>query len=91
MIPDAREVFSMQAAFKLDGSLLIRSEGEEKNSPDMVHLRSWRGEEAKPVLSGTSLAGVMRGRALRIAKTCLGETAGTDLVDEMFGKRIHPS
>jgi CRISPR/Cas system CSM-associated protein Csm3 (group 7 of RAMP superfamily) len=53
----------------------------------MVHLRSWRNGQDRPVVSGTSLAGVIRQRALRIAKTLKGQ-AGEMLVDGMFGKRI---
>ncbi len=90
---DQREVFLVEATFGLDGSLLIRSAGEDLNAPDMVHLRSRRDRDGKPVpiLSGTSLAGALRARALRIAKTMGPETRAADLVDELFGPRIRSS
>lgn len=85
---DRRQKFTLEASFALQGSLLIRSGTGSGNSPDMVHLRSWRNGEEKPVLSGTSLAGALRGRALRIAKTMLEKTVAETLVNDMFGKRI---
>src|SRR5690606_19803190 len=82
----AGRVCKVQATFKLDGSLLIRSDTGEGNDPDMVHLHSWRpGHGLRPVLSGTSLAGALRGRALRIINT-LGKNPA--LIDDLFGKRI---
>ena len=85
---DARHEFVIEATFNLESSLLIRSGSGEANSPDMVHLRSRRRNGLRPVLSGTSLAGAVRGRALRIANTMLGREAGADLVNRMFGQRI---
>ncbi len=85
--PDKRARFTLDAHFALPGSLLIRSGSGEAGAPDMVHLRDGKGE---PILSGTSLAGAVRARALRIANTVLGADGAT-LVDEMFGKRIKES
>ena len=51
----------------------------------MVHLVSNRDGEVKPVLSGTSLAGAMRARALRIAKTVRSDADAEKLVDAVFG------
>lgn len=76
---------SLTARFALDGPLLIRSNSGDANAPDMVHLRSYRGGAPVPILPGTTVAGVLRGRALRIAKT-LG--IPESLVDGMFGRRI---
>jgi CRISPR/Cas system CSM-associated protein Csm3 (group 7 of RAMP superfamily) len=87
---DARETFSIDATLKLESSLLIRSGSGAGSDPDMVHLRSYRDGDEVPILSGTSLAGALRARALRIAQTVLG-TAGAALVDEMFGRRIAES
>jgi CRISPR/Cas system CSM-associated protein Csm3 (group 7 of RAMP superfamily) len=90
---DAREEFRMTVTCKLPGSLLIRSGSGGADSPDMVHLRSRRPGREKdevPILSGTSLAGGLRARALRIANTVL-PGGGSKLVDSMFGKRIGPS
>lgn len=74
---DKREKFSLTATFGVKSSLLIRAD-----SPvvEMGHLYS----NGKPVLSGTSLAGVIRARALKIAQT-LKITDATSLIDNMFG------
>lgn len=77
--------FHMQAAFALDGSLFIRSYGSEKNAPDAVHLQSWRDGKAKPVLPGTSLAGALRARGLKIAKTVGEEDKARNLIVSIFG------
>ncbi|RME40962.1 MAG: hypothetical protein D6796_16470, partial [Caldilineae bacterium] len=61
--------FTMEATFGLDSPLLIRSTIGGADTVDMVHLRSWRNGQFVPVVSGTSLAGVIRHRALRIANT----------------------
>ena len=79
------EKFVLDVRFKLRSSLHIRSHTGELAGPDSVHLRSIRNNETKPVLSGTSLAGVIRGRALRIAKT-MKEKIAADFIDNMFGK-----
>jgi len=88
-LPDARKTMRLTGTFGLDGSILIRSGSGIGSAADMVHLRSTRNGKAKPapILSGTSLAGVIRGRAWRIAKTIVPAKA-TGLVDVMFGKRI---
>jgi CRISPR/Cas system CSM-associated protein Csm3 (group 7 of RAMP superfamily) len=84
---DARRLFTIEALFRLDSSLLIRSGSGQANDPDIVHLRSKRSdqEEPVPILSGTSLAGALRARALRIANT-LGKD-GKNTTDQMFGYR----
>lgn len=88
---DRREFFVIDATFGLDGSLLIRSGQGEADEPDMIHLRSRRGSELRPILSGTSLAGALRARALRIAQT-MGEKAQAEkVVNELFGPRIRSS
>jgi len=80
---DRRDRFTIHAEFKLVGSLLIRS-GQDSTgrAPDVVHLKSHRNDELKPILSGTSLAGVLRHRAERIVKT-LGSCS--PIVDKLFG------
>lgn len=80
---DKRARFIIHATFQLVGSLLIRS-GQDSTgrAPDVVHLKSHRNNELKPVLSGTSLAGVLRHRAERIVKT-LGSCS--PIVDKLFG------
>lgn len=82
--PDQRNRFVMKATFSLDGSLLIRSgQAATGLAPDVVHLKSRRsGGGEVPVLSGTSLAGVLRHRAERIVNTMGAHTA---LITAMFG------
>lgn len=82
----ARPGFSLSAEFRLDGSLLIRADGATSNSPDMAHLHSNRNGKLEPILSGTSLAGALRARALRIAKTlAVNPDHANKIVDAMFG------
>ncbi len=86
LCPDKRERFLMKATFKLAGSLLIRSgQNSTEAAPDVVHLKSKRNGEDKPVfvLSGTSLAGVLRHRADRIVKT-LGKSE--EAIAHLFGE-----
>jgi CRISPR/Cas system CSM-associated protein Csm3 (group 7 of RAMP superfamily) len=80
---DKRDRFLIHATFKLVGSLLIRS-GQDTpgRAPDVVHLKSHRNNELKPVLSGTSLAGVLRHRAERIVNTL---EKPTKIIDDVFG------
>jgi len=86
---DARRWFTIEAEFQLESSLLIRSGSGEASSADMVHLRSARPGHKKPVpiLSGTSLAGAVRARASRIAKTVVTDKAD-NLINGMFGQHI---
>jgi CRISPR/Cas system CSM-associated protein Csm3 (group 7 of RAMP superfamily) len=74
----------LEGTFIVDGSILIRSDYGNVNAPDYVHLTSKYGKK-KPILSGTSLAGALRARALRISNT-LGKD-GIKIVDNMFGNR----
>lgn len=83
---DQRQQFELDATFKIDGSVLIRSGFESDFAPDMAHLESKRRGGMVPVLSGTSLAGVIRGQALRIARTVGGdELRATQFINNLFG------
>ncbi|GAB4533431.1 MAG: RAMP superfamily CRISPR-associated protein [Anaerolineae bacterium] len=84
---DQRRTFTLDGTFELTSSLLIRSGAGGAADPDMVHLRSKRKGGEAPILSGTSLAGAVRARALRIANTIHGRETGQALIDEMFGRR----
>ena len=77
-LADQRAWFSISATFDVPTSLLIRSSSGTPGSPDMTHLRSSRGGKELPIVSGTSLAGAVRARALRIANTVLGPEKGQD-------------
>jgi CRISPR/Cas system CSM-associated protein Csm3 (group 7 of RAMP superfamily) len=88
---DRREAFTVDATFGLDGSLLIRSGMGGAGAPDMIHLQSNRGGRPVPILSGTSLAGAVRARALRIAQTVGTKPKAEALMDDLFGPRIRSS
>ncbi|MFN8443270.1 MAG: RAMP superfamily CRISPR-associated protein [Caldilineaceae bacterium] len=81
----AQAACKVEATFRIDGSLLVRSTPIDLNAPDAVHLQSWREGKQRPVLSGTSVAGALRTQALRIANT-LGKD-GYQMVDALFGYR----
>lgn len=79
---DKRNLFRLEAAFQLDGSLLIRANGQPgSNSPDMVHLSNHAGE---PILPGTSVAGALRQRARRILNIA-NEGQAKVWLDDLFG------
>jgi CRISPR/Cas system CMR subunit Cmr4 (Cas7 group RAMP superfamily) len=85
-LQDARHDFQIEATFQLDGSVLVRSGfGEADTGPDTVHLHSAQADgRTMPVLPGSSLAGVLRHRALRIANT-LRPGRGSAVINRMFG------
>jgi CRISPR/Cas system CSM-associated protein Csm3 (group 7 of RAMP superfamily) len=86
LLPDLRRRFTLVAHFHLQSSLLIRSGSEDPEAPDMVHLKSLRQGKQRPVVSGTSLAGALRARALRIARTRIAdEPRARRLINEIFG------
>ena len=82
---DLRESFRIKATFYLDGSMLIRADAESGADAGHLHSVNHLGERV-PVLSGTSLAGVLRHRALRIANTLAPDGDGGGLVETMFGR-----
>jgi len=86
-LKDKRDRFTVQATFTINGSLLIRSgQASMGRAPDVVHLKSHRNGELKPVLSGTSLAGVLRHRAERITNTLAPSSDGPNsLISDLFG------
>lgn len=88
---DLRNAFTLHATFGLvDSSLLIRSGfGEADVGPDMVHLHGRRAGERLPIIPGTSWAGVVRHRALRVAKTIAtadNQERAAALVQKIFGR-----
>ncbi|HHW87398.1 MAG TPA: hypothetical protein GX400_14470 [Chloroflexi bacterium] len=89
--PDKRARFTLTATFGLESSLLIRSGGDEAGQPDMVHLQSLRGGKSVPIVSGTSLAGALRARALRIAKTVGVATQAEQFIVNLFGSQERAS
>ncbi len=73
--------------------MLIRSaEYSERKTPDAVHLKSKRKIKQESIISGTSLTGVLRHRAVRIVKTLNpnvivpeGKDRQPEVVEEIFG------
>lgn len=85
-IDDCRKHLKILATFSLNDSLLIRSgQAEIGSAPDVVHLKSQRDGEWKPVLSGTSLAGVLRHRAERILNTLSKNNQDSEILNGLFG------
>ena len=85
---DIRKTVTLDATFGLDSTLLIRSGfGDADSGPDTVHLHSPRKGGRVPVIPGTSWAGVLRHRALKIARTIWGKDNPKckELVEGMFG------
>jgi CRISPR/Cas system CSM-associated protein Csm3 (group 7 of RAMP superfamily) len=84
---DQRQHATLTATFTLASPLLIRSTepiGAHEQQPDVAHLRA----NGAPVVPGTSVAGALRARALRILHTLAGCTPhqqASKLVDELFG------
>jgi CRISPR/Cas system CMR subunit Cmr4 (Cas7 group RAMP superfamily) len=92
-IANQEHVFTLSAEFSLESSLLIRGNtGKDDLGPDMVHLHSRRNgkngqQEPVPILSGTSLAGALRGRATRILNT-LTQDKTDQIIADMFGPEM---
>lgn len=90
-VVDHRRTLRLTATFGLaDSSLLIRSGfGQLNGGADVEHLHSRNVQgQLKPVIPGTSWAGVLRHRALRIANTVASTAemgASAQLVDDLFG------
>lgn len=83
---DNRHTLHLHATFTLDGSLLIRSEGSSHDVADFVHLQARQANGATaPILSGTSLAGALRARALKIANTLDKTGQAKTVVYNLFG------
>jgi CRISPR/Cas system CSM-associated protein Csm3 (group 7 of RAMP superfamily) len=89
---DQRDRFEIEATLALTASLLIRSgTSEADQGPDVIQLRSTVLRDGKPykdapIVSGTSLTGVLRARARRIARTLTTDEARAEsVVNAMFG------
>lgn len=93
-LPDVGQddVFRVHLTLEIAGSLLIRSGGHDPDEADAIHLHRIEQSEGdratrRPVLTGTSLAGVLRHRCLRIAQTLEGKgDRAAKLVNGMFGE-----
>jgi CRISPR/Cas system CSM-associated protein Csm3 (group 7 of RAMP superfamily) len=82
---DVRKRVVLDLDLKVDHDLLVRSPGTTPDAPDVSHLLSG----GAPILPGTSLAGVMRAQALRIAGLVRDKQQdGQHWVDRLFGPRF---
>ncbi|MBF0502756.1 MAG: hypothetical protein HQM09_21660 [Candidatus Riflebacteria bacterium] len=77
---DKRTFFSVSTDAIIDGSMLIRSAGSAPEDPDMAQL----SENGHHIVPGTSIAGVLRSRCLRILKSM----GTTDLLSEKIVREI---
>ncbi|PJF38986.1 MAG: hypothetical protein CUN55_15670, partial [Phototrophicales bacterium] len=75
---DKRQYVRIEARLQVCDSILIRAPSD---FADNEHLTS----NEKPVLSGTSLAGALRARALKIANT-INKTHADRIVNDLFGE-----
>lgn len=83
--PSSDEV-EIALELQIVGALLIRSAVNGAGPADVAQLHARAADgSARPVVSGTSLAGALRARCLRIARTLLGENRSKTLVDDLFG------
>lgn len=73
----------LDADFKIDGSILIRSGSGSAGSPDSIHLQRIVYDKKIPIVSGTSLTGALRARTIKIGNT-LGKD-GYKLANSLFG------
>jgi CRISPR/Cas system CSM-associated protein Csm3 (group 7 of RAMP superfamily) len=84
-VEDKRGVARIKLTLEVEHDLLIRSVGETPDGEDVQHLHSG----GRPVLPGTSLAGVLRGQALRIARLVRDPQGDAEAwIDRLFGPRI---
>ena len=67
----------IELAIRPDGPILIKSGIETVSGPDMAFVRTWRNGEPQVFLPGSSLKGVLRTHAERIART-FDETKACD-------------
>ena len=82
---DNRKRIQITVRLDLNAGLLIRSPGTGGADADVTHLFS----AGEAILPGTSLAGVLRARALRIARVVrAGKHDHEKWVDELFGPRL---
>jgi CRISPR/Cas system CSM-associated protein Csm3 (group 7 of RAMP superfamily) len=84
--PDNRHRVIIEVEAAILGDLLIRSPNVQADGPDVMHLSSG----GRPILSGTSLTGVMRAHALRITQLVKGLSridAEKLWIDPLFGPR----
>lgn len=75
-----QNTFTIDTAFSIKNSLIVRSYSSDPESSDVVHIKS----DGKNVLPGTSTKGAIRARGLKILKT-LGCPDAEKKIDGLFG------
>lgn len=84
-VPDRRRRVLVELDVKATGGLLVRSAPVVPDAPDASHIRS----AGRSVLPGTSVAGVLRKQALRIARVVRGEMGDAEQwVERLLGPRM---
>jgi CRISPR/Cas system CSM-associated protein Csm3 (group 7 of RAMP superfamily) len=85
MLDDRRDQVRIEVALQVRGGLLVRSPGLEASAADAGHLHSG----GQPILPGTSLAGALRARALRIASLVRAAQGDAERwIEGLFGPRL---
>ena len=85
LLDDARKRVVIDLNLKVEHDILVRSPGTEPGVPDVSHLSSGGAS----ILPGTSLAGVMRAHAVRIARLVRdGKNDAERWIDRLFGPRF---
>ena len=81
-LEDKRTKAELKLDLEIENTFIIRANGQGQNAPDSVSLSS----NGKPIVSGTSIAGCLRSRALYILeKVGLSENDANDRVEKIFG------
>jgi CRISPR/Cas system CSM-associated protein Csm3 (group 7 of RAMP superfamily) len=79
---DARQQLTVRLEMQFCGTLLIRTPSQNATSADVIHLT----EDGRPLLSGTSFAGLLRSQARRILRTLQASEGTSDtFLDMLFG------
>lgn len=85
LLPDRRRRIVFDLDLIVDGEILVRSPAALGSAADVAHLSS----AGAPVLPGTSLAGVVRSHALRVARLVRQSQKDADRwIDRLFGQRF---
>jgi len=85
LLGDARRRVVVDLHLAAVGDILVRSPGTSPDAPDVSHLASG----GVPILPGTSLGGVLRSQALRIARLVRHRQGdGERWIDRLFGPRF---
>ncbi|MCX7624859.1 MAG: RAMP superfamily CRISPR-associated protein [Candidatus Sumerlaeaceae bacterium] len=83
---DLRKRLVIEATLEIIQELIVRSPNPSPIGPDVKHIHSG----GRPVLPGTSLAGVLRAHALRIARLVRKAHGDGDIwIEDLFGPRLN--